>query len=478
MLVNAPMDPEFFLCCICKVEYDQVKRLPKILPACGHTFCLDCLAKMVDDQKQIKCPLDQDLTVLSVQNIESLPTNISLKQIVDHRSKMREDLCYEHDGELKNLVCMTDKCKVCKFCVDYGSHSGHTVKYVKDVLTEADTRRQKLEAQLKECELGIESVSILLGKKKESLCERVKDRFLVLRTALNKQEQDLVHRIGDFFDQRRNKKIQSETYRTTLEVRQRVEDKIEALKELRFDQTFFSAFEDQAEPSIWKLEHDLLERQCQDLKGNLLESLEHYIATTISRIQEAKDIKVEFHLPQRSSIPKIDELKAHISHFANVLKKSQLELIQNEVEEGNLRSLSDHQVKLEFLNPLKFQSVKNSVQKMNPSMSSFIRTDYKNHRTTLFDPNFSYNGLHPTKPRNALTERPFICLSNLTSPIFKREEDDSIQISSESSSRVEVIDNRPLEFILPSGFSVILEENPVNQESHQTSVSAFQIADN
>ena len=298
--INAPMDPDFFVCCICKFEYDQVTRIPKLIPICGHTFCLDCLSKMANNQNQVRCPLDQRICMLQNHNVGLLPTNILMKQIAEYRTKLKSDLCDIHEGELKNLVCLTDKCKVCKYCVDYGVHNTHNLKYIKDVEGEAMLKKEYLEKQIEEYNACFGQVYELLASERKAITKLVITKFDDLKIALDKQKFEMLNRIDVLFDQKRNKKLFSNSFMRTMEMKRKYEDCIETLNGMKINQTFFTALDGDLEALSTDQEYDLIEEQSQELKERLYEDLSHYSATLISRIQDSQEIKISFMFKQRS----------------------------------------------------------------------------------------------------------------------------------------------------------------------------------
>lgn len=59
-------DVEDTECAVCFCSYDNVFKTPKLL-ACGHTFCLECLARInvtSSELKTLSCPVCRELTVL------------------------------------------------------------------------------------------------------------------------------------------------------------------------------------------------------------------------------------------------------------------------------------------------------------------------------------------------------------------------------------------------------------------------------
>ena len=69
-------------CDQCALEFDSTERIPKILPHCGHTMCLQCVAAI-----STHCPLCN--TEQKISSPEELLSNSKLLQIVESTKKMR-----------------------------------------------------------------------------------------------------------------------------------------------------------------------------------------------------------------------------------------------------------------------------------------------------------------------------------------------------------------------------------------------------
>ena len=77
-------------CSICYNHYNNSK-LPTILTSCGHTFCNDCLNMLISDNS-ISCPECKQITSVNSNNINSLPRNRSLiEMIVFHEIKNKSN---------------------------------------------------------------------------------------------------------------------------------------------------------------------------------------------------------------------------------------------------------------------------------------------------------------------------------------------------------------------------------------------------
>merc|ERR1712141_106515 len=65
----------------CSICLEQMV-VPKILP-CGHTFCLDCLCKIEQKEKKIKCPECQKEHDLPIEGAKGFNKNYKLATLID-----------------------------------------------------------------------------------------------------------------------------------------------------------------------------------------------------------------------------------------------------------------------------------------------------------------------------------------------------------------------------------------------------------
>ena len=77
----------------CPVCYEYLDD-PKIL-TCGHTFCKKCLGDIYRSElsRQLPCPMCRHVTPVPEGDISKLPTNITVKSLVeDLKSATQSDL--------------------------------------------------------------------------------------------------------------------------------------------------------------------------------------------------------------------------------------------------------------------------------------------------------------------------------------------------------------------------------------------------
>ena len=128
-------------CCVCQEQFDG-KNEPKILK-CLHTFCKSCLERWLRQQGggKLSCPTCRQITECLNNNINSLPSNLFCKQMVEiveaYSGKGQEDSphCGSCD-ERKSLkfYCSDCNCFLCEDCSmahkKLKVFSGHHVKEI------------------------------------------------------------------------------------------------------------------------------------------------------------------------------------------------------------------------------------------------------------------------------------------------------------------------------------------------------------
>ena len=77
------------ICDLCDESYNDTSRVPLNL-GCGHTYCAECLGKLVvtkgrgaSARQQLVCPMDSSVTPLAARaDVLSLPKNYPLAELV------------------------------------------------------------------------------------------------------------------------------------------------------------------------------------------------------------------------------------------------------------------------------------------------------------------------------------------------------------------------------------------------------------
>ena len=96
-------------CPVCRERF----RSPKVLPSCGHTFCMRCLQDLISEERnsRIKCPLCRKEYRIPQSGVKGFPDNFSINRLLDEASlKGKAILC----GQCSQSQCFPlEKCQHC-----------------------------------------------------------------------------------------------------------------------------------------------------------------------------------------------------------------------------------------------------------------------------------------------------------------------------------------------------------------------------
>lgn len=138
-------------CTNCKDLFNTEERQPLLLPTCGHSVCVQCMSKILQDNpKELRCPEDGQPCDFYNQSkgIKSFPLNRAvLKAMKAHLELTRtsqgfpkpeslselerkdsqtcfNDFCFNHKQKF-SLICFTEKKLICADCALFGDHKDH-----------------------------------------------------------------------------------------------------------------------------------------------------------------------------------------------------------------------------------------------------------------------------------------------------------------------------------------------------------------
>ena len=296
------MQSNILNCCICLVDYDRGEHIPKIVPSCGHTVCLSCLDGIFRVNRSLECPLDRVKFLDIYQTATSLPTNISLLQLLDEKPQPKFEVCKHHDDPI-NLVCITDGEKICRYCVDFGNHKGHQVKHSNDIQTEKEKKIQDLKLILEkfsDCEN--QAVQKLENCKKQAV-DNVNLKFQQIQEFLIIKQKEIVSETESFFD-RQKKKVESRVKNDSTKTQEEIAHHLSVLEKASLDQEFFKSFEaskqfQDALPNFTEKENyePFFHKTLQGLDTALM----HFQSLTNSIIQGFKPNLVEIQFSQNET---------------------------------------------------------------------------------------------------------------------------------------------------------------------------------
>lgn len=179
----------------CSVCYSLFSD-PRVLP-CSHTFCKTCLDNVLKVSNNndsiwrplrllLKCPNCRSVVELPLAGLEALPSNVSLRAIVEkvgknHRtptiddwlsslllltllfhpflhllsqyqsdSEPRPPSCQEHLRQPLNMYCIQDRQLICGLCLTVGQHQGHPIDDLQAAFIREKQTPSRLLAKLSE----------------------------------------------------------------------------------------------------------------------------------------------------------------------------------------------------------------------------------------------------------------------------------------------------------------------------------------
>ncbi|CAD8115841.1 unnamed protein product [Paramecium sonneborni] len=212
---------EELICPQCQNIFNELENIPLMLPDCGHTICQKCIEQMLmsADGQQICCPED-NILARGKTHITEFPKNCQLlKMVVKQRPSLEQpeyqlhlnnlaqekiDLCGEHLEKLE-IVCLTDKIRICTKCALFGNHRHHEVRSVDDVVREialkAENIMQTYQKILdKQQELTESKFYEPLNEKYQTMLQEsqmtVRDKFKELHQQLDLKENKLLEQLN------------------------------------------------------------------------------------------------------------------------------------------------------------------------------------------------------------------------------------------------------------------------------------------
>jgi hypothetical protein len=253
-------------CPLCEGLYNLTTKLPILLSMCGHTFCQDCINKLYDPNSQIlTCPED-NLKMENIQNLEILPKNVTLLNLMqkiqkrkinssmsvttDNKSSLLDNptnfphrhtlsviplptnlfenqniqnnifnTCLQHRRPLE-IVCLDHRIKICTSCALFGDHKNHNLKSEDDIVKETSIKAEILIQYYEIIEKNIEKFEkenneeILENLKKKvsaksaKMKEKVRNYFSEIRFILETKENLLIEEVEGKFEKDFMKKLE------------------------------------------------------------------------------------------------------------------------------------------------------------------------------------------------------------------------------------------------------------------------------
>jgi len=84
------------LCSICKCEYDQSIKVPRVLTNCGHTYCQMCILKLLNNntensENKLVCPED-NILYTDITSNEVFPINLKIINMLNEKTNRNNSI--------------------------------------------------------------------------------------------------------------------------------------------------------------------------------------------------------------------------------------------------------------------------------------------------------------------------------------------------------------------------------------------------
>jgi len=279
-------------CSVCYEDYSLNSRLPRFIPKCGHTFCSECLQKMLNFPEPFRCPNDnrrfEDLKAL-----QDFPENYSLKTLIEESNGL--ETCPEHSRAME-YACMVHKTKICDRCAIFGGHSHQSengVKLLSDLIFEVKDKITGLEKIISDAGVLRDNNVKELEKRRFGVLKVIEAKFDEMIFILRAKERQLTLEVNTLFQYEvSNLNTISEN---ELQIGKEIEAKISNYKNIAKAADPFSLIDDNIMNLCTKMENALqgikLPEVLEDIQGHLDSILQVQI-NSISKIELAEKKRV------------------------------------------------------------------------------------------------------------------------------------------------------------------------------------------
>ena len=213
------------ICPICKTEYNLINKMPRLFGSCGHTFCTECIIKILKKNKEkVICPIDNKKNYFfdSKNGIHNFPSNLTLENIIRKKDKTnlsnkmknnlvnlrrlskkinKEDIkilfCNSHQ-KVCDIICLKDEKIICSDCVLFGRHKNHKYKSTKMFLEDLKKKVTKKSYRIKKIDFSNNITESLkkIEKKKKKFNSKIKDFFIEINKELNLKQEDIENKLN------------------------------------------------------------------------------------------------------------------------------------------------------------------------------------------------------------------------------------------------------------------------------------------
>jgi len=317
-LISLSMQTDLRNCLRCQQEFHPINNIPRILYACGHTFCSQCIREILDIGS---CPFDS--TPVPPDTLaEQIPVNPVILA-------MLPSLCQRHHKP-EDLICLREYRRICSDCKEECLFQRHNIRILRDIEAEAEKKKQSLQAIADEFDSEYEEIDTLLNDKEEALIKEVDNTFESFKEAIESTKNKIHSAVRKLFEEQ--KTIADESYNHDDQLKKQANHLLHVLNEKAFDQNFFNALRTHVgslQISSQKPRIDAV----VNVIDNHTEAIRVELIALLARIPTLLNTK-DHHSIEDFKIEENEENGEHISAPTEILDEIPFEQEQPRIEES------------------------------------------------------------------------------------------------------------------------------------------------
>jgi len=192
--------------------------------------------------------------------------DFKINRVLVRLLRTKPKTCHLHDLPL-DLACLTDKCKVCKYCMDFGEHKGHKIVPLRAIQTEAEQKKEWLQVMSQDFEICSKKIYQTIEEEKELMLKMTKEQFEKIRDLTYKKEKEVCKEILFCFEMEKNKIDLNLEF--DLRLRNRAEERVAGLSDRTMSNKFLAAFEEEIKPFTTVTEYETFIKGIQQVRNEL-----------------------------------------------------------------------------------------------------------------------------------------------------------------------------------------------------------------
>ena len=326
------MDSNLKSCSTCLSDFDLNTRLPRIIPACGHTICSACLKYIARTQGRFKCTIDKKVCQVRNDRLESYPENKMLKKILEENAKFEK--CKIHQKTI-DMYCFIDKCRVCAHCGIIGAHKGHVLGPLEEVQTKVDKVRAELKSMLGQLDEFYKGMDRILEAKRVKSINEVENQFKDLTVILENKKQELFSEIHLVFNTEKTKMLKSlgviSPFRTSLN------EKISSLRNVYKTEGLSDFLQDDIEVLLKQFKTQVSTEHTKEFESMLNRALEPLNEAILINKQSILNLRV----PNETFSREVGNFYMHVGNGLKFINKNEHWSVNNMLEVFNIREYED-----------------------------------------------------------------------------------------------------------------------------------------